>query len=79
MKGKKNVPGAQAQLQSRGVQPMAHRLHVAQKGCECGQHKVVDLLKMLLSFNTKFSTKFYYLDMYIFYISDHKLGTCSTI
>ena len=43
------------------------------------QHKIVNLLKTLLSFITKFYTKFYYLDMHIFYISDHKLGTCLTI
>ena len=39
------------------------------------QHKIVNLLKILLSF----LTKFYYLDTYIFYIGNHKLGACSTI
>ena len=39
------------------------------------QHKPVNLLKVLLSFTIKFC----YLDMYIFYIRNHKLGTCSTI
>ena len=43
------------------------------------QHKIVHLLKTLLSFITKFNTKFYYLDTYIFYISNHKLGTCSSL
>ena len=35
------------------------------------QHKIVNLLKMLLNF----IAKVYYLGMYIFYVSDHKLGT----
>ena len=39
------------------------------------QHKIVNLLKTLLSF----ITKFYNLDMDIFYISDHTLETCLTI
>ena len=39
------------------------------------QHKIIHWLQTLLSF----ITKFYYLDMQIFYISDHKLGTCLTI
>ena len=34
------------------------------------QHKIVNLLKTLLPFITKFYTRFYYLDMYICYISD---------
>ena len=40
------------------------------------QHKIVNLLKALLNFTTKFYTT---LDMYIYYISDHKFGTCLTI
>ena len=43
------------------------------------QHKIMTLLKILLNFVTKFDTKFYYLDICIFYISDHKYGTCSAI
>ena len=39
------------------------------------QLRTVNLLKTLLSV----ITRFYYLYMYIFYISDHKLGTCLTI
>ena len=39
------------------------------------QYKTVNLLKTLLNF----ITKFYYLDMYIFCISDHKFGTYSMI
>ena len=55
-------------LLSPWVSAEACRLHAA-------QHKIVKLLKTLLSF----ITKFYYLDMYIFYNSGHQLGTCSTI
>ena len=43
------------------------------------QHKIVNLIKRLFGFITKFCTKFYYLLMYIFYIGEHKLGTRSTI
>ena len=43
------------------------------------QRKVVNLFKALLSFIAKFYTKFYYLDMYICYIIDYKLGICSAI
>ena len=40
------------------------------------QHKIINLLKTFLSFVTKFYIKFHYLHMYIFYVSDHTLGTC---
>ena len=43
------------------------------------QHKIVNALKTLVTFITKLYTKFYCIDMYIFYVSDHKLGNCSTI
>ena len=43
------------------------------------QHKIVNLLKTFLSSITKFYIKFYYLDMYLFYITDHRLETCLTI
>ena len=53
--------------------PTAHRR--PRMAMNVAQHKAINLLKTLLSFITKFSS----LDMYIFYIRNHKLGTCSTI
>ena len=73
MKGLRDLVGDRALYQ--GVQPVAHMR--PRMAMNTAQHKILHLLKTLLGFITKFYTKLYYLDMYIFCISDHKLGTCS--
>ena len=65
-------PSGASSPQPTGPTPLRMAVNAA-------QHKVINLLKTLLTCITKFYTKFYYLDMYIFYISDHKLRTCLTI